>query len=444
MSRARMAGFGVIVGIGSLVIPGVAHAQGRGPETIRLMLPQRPGGLGTVGTVDAAGVVRLAVPPVPGAPTFTEGYYLLLIRPEVDSDPMTLIRAQVTEIGEEGRVTAQVARAATAAIKSGQDVVLVRPVGSTTAQLRAVPEIIRVAVGGDVDGSQAAARLKSVNNLKQIMLALHNFESANGHFPPAVVYGPDGKPWHSWRVLILPYLEQADLYNQYDFGQPWDSEQNKKVLDQMPAVYRDPLNGDAKGNATHYAVAVGKHTLFPPEGAKIEDPEQPTFNGPGATRIAMILDGTSNTLAVGPVAPDKKIPWTKPEDIPFGDDLSSPEFSIGGAKGFAAPVKTKGADGKENGAAPLAFADGSVRIIASTIQRQVLDALMTRDGGEVVAFDAIPAVGDRARMVPVLTITREGGQAKARIVEEAAPQPEPAETTIVAPPGRAVIGLPLR
>ena len=61
-----------------------------------------------------------------------------------------------------------------------------------------------------------------MNNLKQIGLAFHNYADAYRSFPPAVIYGPDGKPWHSWRVLLLPFLEQQPLYEQYDFSQPWD------------------------------------------------------------------------------------------------------------------------------------------------------------------------------------------------------------------------------
>jgi hypothetical protein len=368
--------------------------------------------------VDASGIVRLVIPPVVNAPTITEGYYLLLIRPTAQEAPMILLRAQVTEVGEEGRVTAQVARAATTAIESGQEVALIRPTGSTTAQLRAVPEFIKVDVGADVDGSQAAAQLKSVNNLKQIMHALHTYASANGHFPPAVVYGPDDRPWHSWRVLILPYLEQAELYNQYDLGQPWDSENNKKLLEHLPDVYRDPLNGDVKGDATHYAVAVGKHTIFPPEGAKIRELHPPAFDGPGVTCLEKITDGISNTIAVGPVSPEKKIPWTKPEDVDFGEGLANPEFTLGGPKGFAAPIKVKGSDGKEQRASPVAFANGTVRILASSISRQALDSLVTRDGGESVVANAMPNLSVRPRTAPVLTFTREGGQVKAQIVEE--------------------------
>ena len=85
---------------------------------------------------------------------------------------------------------------------------------------------------------QEAERSVSTNNLKQIALAMHNYESTYGHFPAAVVMGPDGKTPHSWRVEILPYLEQNELFKAYKMDEPWDSPNNKKVLEKMPNVFQ--------------------------------------------------------------------------------------------------------------------------------------------------------------------------------------------------------------
>lgn len=109
---------------------------------------------------------------------------------------------------------------------------------------------------------QAEARSENKNSLKAIMLAFHNHHQVFKHFPPAIVYGPDGKPWHSWRVLILPYLGQKELYDQYDGSVPWDHPKNAAVLDKMPAVYRDPL-ADKPSNKTRYLLATGAGTAFP-------------------------------------------------------------------------------------------------------------------------------------------------------------------------------------
>ena len=87
-----------------------------------------------------------------------------------------------------------------------------------------------------------ANRDQSRDNLKMIALAFHNYAALNGHFPPAVLRGPDGTTTHSWRVALLPFLGQEQLYSQYDRSQSWDSKQNQKVLKQMPAVLRHPLD----------------------------------------------------------------------------------------------------------------------------------------------------------------------------------------------------------
>src|SRR5437016_5175694 len=66
-------------------------------------------------------------------------------------------------------------------------------------------------------------------HLSLLSVGLHNYHAGNGHFPPAYILGPDGKPWHSWRVLILPFIEQQRLYNEYNFDEPWDGPNNRKL-----------------------------------------------------------------------------------------------------------------------------------------------------------------------------------------------------------------------
>ncbi len=102
-----------------------------------------------------------------------------------------------------------------------------------------------------------AAVSRSANNLKQIGLAMHNYASANkDDFPPAAVCDKKGKPQLSWRVLILPYIDQNELYKQFKLDEPWDSEHNKKLIEKMPAVYKLP--GAKEGTTdTHYRVFVG-------------------------------------------------------------------------------------------------------------------------------------------------------------------------------------------
>jgi type II secretory pathway pseudopilin PulG len=196
---------------------------------------------------------------------------------------------------------------------------------------------------------EAARRAQAQNNLKQIGLAFHNYADVYQHFPPAVVIGKDGKTPHSWRVAILPFVDGQAIYNQYKFDEPWDSENNKKLISQMPAVFREP-GADPATSFSSYYVLTGETTIFgPKDGAK----------------FAEITDGTSNTILA--VEAKRDIPWSKPEDIAY--DPAEPLPKLGGWR--------------PNGYNTL-LADGSVRFISDMIDEMTLRALFTKAGGEVV------------------------------------------------------------
>lgn len=427
--------------IAVLVLAAAPVGAQQAPGTVRFTLPDRPPAAGAVQSVDPSGTLVLSLGSPEAAASVSEGYNLLFARTDTPDSPFTVMRVEVTDLDQGGKVTARVGKSAAATLKAGQDVMLFRPAGATTAQLRAVPEIVAATIdrgeGAGEGVAGAAAQARSSNNLKQIMLAFHNYHETHGHFPPAVVYGPDGKPWHSWRVLILPFLEQAALYNAYDFTQPWDSPKNRQVLEQMPDVYRDPLQGPAPDgtHTTDYALVVGDRTAFPTAGLKLANPQaSPNDRGPGTPALASFRDGTSNTVLLGPVARDRKIPWTKPEDVPF-----SPDFTLGGPKGFAAPIASKGADGRESKAALLAFTDGSVRAVSASIEKPLLHALVTPSGGEVIDSSAIPGPDGAggaggARMVPVLEIQTSGDRPKATIRQVPADEAPSASPRRDAPP----------
>lgn len=199
---------------------------------------------------------------------------------------------------------------------------------------------------------EAARRTQCRNNLKQIGLALHNYHDVYRTFPPAYVADENGKPMHSWRVLILPFLDQQALYKQYDFSQPWDSPENQSVLDHMPAVFRCPSNADETSTTTSYAGVFGPECIF---------------RGAEPVRLADITDGTSNTLLVGEVT-GGSIPWTKPEDV----DVTQ-HAAINEPGGFSSP---------HPGGAQFLLGDGSVRFISEHIDLRVLKGLFTRNGGE--------------------------------------------------------------
>ncbi|MCC6126433.1 MAG: DUF1559 domain-containing protein [Pirellulales bacterium] len=199
---------------------------------------------------------------------------------------------------------------------------------------------------------EAARRARSMNNLKQISLALLNHEAANNVLPPAFKADKGGKPLLSWRVLILPYLEENSLYEQFKLDEPWDSEHNKKLLDKMPDVYKNPNSRLAGEGKTNYLAVRGAKTIF---------------SGGTGTKIRDISDGTSNTITVVEASDERAVPWTKPDDFEY--DENDP---IEGLVGF------------RSGIFLAAFADGHVQAISQSIDAKVLKACFTRDGGEAV------------------------------------------------------------
>lgn len=199
---------------------------------------------------------------------------------------------------------------------------------------------------------EAARRAQCVNNLKQMALAMHNYHAANNTFPAQAITDKDGKPLLSWRVAILPYLEQQDLYNKFKLDEPWDSEHNKALIKEMPQVFACPTRLNLAPGATVYCGFVGKGALWD--------------EGKG-TSLQNITDGSSNTIAL--VEAKDGVQWTKPGDLPFDPEKGKAPF---------------GAGSDHPGGFNAAFADGSVRFIKMSIDANVLKALITRAGGEVI------------------------------------------------------------
>ncbi len=108
---------------------------------------------------------------------------------------------------------------------------------------------------------EAARRAQCTNNIKQIMLAMHNYHSANNAFPRDFT-DKDGKPLLSWRVAILPYIERAELYNKFNLDEPWDSPHNKELLKEMPPSFRCPSLAKPEPFTTTYRGLVGAGAMF--------------------------------------------------------------------------------------------------------------------------------------------------------------------------------------
>lgn len=195
-----------------------------------------------------------------------------------------------------------------------------------------------------------ARRTHAANNLRQIAIALHNYHSLHRRFPPAVLTHYQGRRLKhplSWRVALLPYLGHQKLFDQYRLDEPWDSPNNRKVLQQMPPVYRHPLDPPGTTNSAFY-VLVGPGTVF--EGAQ-------------GISVSEIPDGTSHTILV--VEARRNVPWTKPEDIPF--DPKQPPPKLGGYFPTGANA---------------AFADGSVRFLDRSVDGESLKWLILRNDGK--------------------------------------------------------------
>ena len=212
---------------------------------------------------------------------------------------------------------------------------------------------------------EAARRSQSMNNLKQIGLAFHNYHNVANAFPPAASVDKKDKKLLSWRVHILPYVDQAALYKQFHLDEPWDSEHNKQFIERIPPVYVQPNYADlAKSGKTVYLVPTGKGTAF---------------DGNEGLQISEFRDGTSNTVLAVEAHRDAAVIWTKPDDleVDFKNPLKNLKGSLAG--GFH-----------------VLMCDGTVRFISDNINLETLKAIFTRAGTEAVGDLNPPPARPRA------------------------------------------------
>ncbi|CAN5165334.1 hypothetical protein BH11PLA2_BH11PLA2_43020 [soil metagenome] len=158
----------------------------------------------------------------------------------------------------------------------------------------------------------AAGTSQSQNNMKMIGLSMHNFESAYGKLPSAAICDKAGKPLLSWRVHILPYIEQDALYKQFKLDEPWDSPNNKPLIAKMPKAYSDP-RVPLKEGETIYKVFTGKEALFETNSGR---------------KFSQVTDGLSNTIMA--VEGGEPVIWTKPDDIVFDSTKDLPKLELPG------------------------------------------------------------------------------------------------------------------
>jgi len=288
--------------------------------------------------------------------------------------------------------------------------------GFTLIELLVVIAIIAVLIALLVPAVQkvreAAVRIQCSNNLKQLALALHNYESTNKAFPPGRT---TETPEHSWTAFVLPYIEQDNVAKIYDLNIDWNNPTNYNAIQIQVTVFNCPSSispGERIDQTIAAQPACGDYSTisaikdfvaincFGIPGLNSNDPTDPRIVGAlikdQKTRITDILDGTSNTIMIaedagrpdlyifGGVKGDPAIigwmqgGWADP-GAPFSIDGSNYDGSVPG------PCTMNCSNNSEvysfhSGGANFSFCDGSVRYLADTMDLCVLAKLTTRAG----------------------------------------------------------------
>ena len=195
------------------------------------------------------------------------------------------------------------------------------------------------------------------NHLKMLLLGMHNYHAVYGCFPPAYIADANGRPMHSWRVLVLPFLCEGGLYGAYDFSEPWDGPNNSKLASRMPYFFACPTGGGGVWT-TNYLAVVGPETIWP---------------GDKPVAIRQIRDGVSNTIALVEVA-NSGIQWLEPRDLDFR--------TLGSTSGPGPTIC-----GNHPRGPCVGLADGNARQLSKWLAPETLEALLTIQGGEPIPAD---------------------------------------------------------
>lgn len=202
-----------------------------------------------------------------------------------------------------------------------------------------------------------ARRVQSANNLKQIGLALHDYEEQNGSLPPAAMIDPEGRLLHGWPSLVWPYVESTDKFVKINFSAPWDDPSNQTAIQPQIGFYQNPgvPNQPQPSNLIHYA---GNAWVL---------------GGELSLKLSDISDGTAHTMIVSEAAGEFR-PWADPRN------WRDPKLGINRSPlGFGSPFP---------GGASFLFADGSVKFLQNRTNQRVFEAICTPNGGEKVSADS--------------------------------------------------------
>jgi hypothetical protein len=217
------------------------------------------------------------------------------------------------------------------------------------------------------DAREDARRSNCKGELKQIGLALVNYRETYGCFPPPYLADASGRPMHSWRVLILPFIDHADLYNEYRFDEPWDGPNNRKLSARI-LLWPDysfyhcpsdrPASGEVDATMTSYVAVVGPETAW---------------RAGGCVALDEIADGPEHTLMVVEVA-NSGIHWMEPRDLQVLQ--MAPTINAKGGQGISS---------RHRGGAHAATADDRVYFLSDKLPATTIRGLLTINGGERIS-----------------------------------------------------------
>jgi hypothetical protein len=185
--------------------------------------------------------------------------------------------------------------------------------------------------------------VERVGTLKQLDLGVGSYMDHHSSTPPPFLWDPEGRRAHSWRVLLLPYVDHPKLYDEYNRDLPWDAPENSMLLDKTPDAYRSPAAGGQPASVTNYLAVVGHDTLWPP-GRSLSTKEWMEF----PTDTVVVVEDLESSVR-----------WTEPRDLELDEAMDD--------------------DGpfRRPGGVLCLFHDGSVRLVGPDVDRDVLESMLT-------------------------------------------------------------------
>lgn len=204
---------------------------------------------------------------------------------------------------------------------------------------------------------EAAYRMACRNNMRQIALAMLNYEKKHGQFPPAYTVDENGQRLHSWRTLILPYMELEHLYQKIDLSKPWDHPVNKAASAKTPNCYKCPSHRELDAGMTSYCAIVAEDSVLQPKNS---------------SSYRDIKDDPSSTAMVFESDMSAQIHWMSPYDADWGELVQNLQTS-----------KTAHSIGFRH----VGFADGSIAWFSRETTPQVMIDCATKNGGEKIPHE---------------------------------------------------------